>query len=186
MIKKKSKTSDLILVSDYGHGFISKKTATEFNKSKTFFSLNAQINASNRGYHSLIKYKNIDSLIINENELRHEMRDKIGNLERMGSKLMKALKVSNLIITRGNKGVVLVEKSGKTTHAPAFANKVIDKVGAGDTMLAMISLCMKIKMPSDLSLFLGSLAGATAVENIGNSSFINKEDLIRKIQFSIK
>ena len=114
------------------------------------------------------------------------MRDKIGNLERMGSKLMKALKVSNLIITRGNKGVVLVEKSGKTTHAPAFANKVIDKVGAGDTMLAMISLCMKIKMPSDLSLFLGSLAGATAVENIGNSSFINKEDLIRKIQFSIK
>ena len=100
MIKKKSKTSDLILVSDYGHGFISKKTATEFNKSKTFFSLNAQINASNRGYHSLIKYKNIDSLIINENELRHEMRDKIGNLERMGSKLMKALKVSNLIITR--------------------------------------------------------------------------------------
>ena len=45
---------------------------------------------------------------------------------------------------------------------------------------------MKIKMPGDLSLFLGSLAGATAVENIGNSRFTNKEDLIRKIQFSIK
>ena len=30
----------------------------------------------------------------------YEMRDKIGNLERMGSKLMKALKVSNLIITK--------------------------------------------------------------------------------------
>jgi len=53
-------------------------------------------------------------------------------------------------------------------------------------MLAVISLCMKIKMPSDLSLFLGSLAGATAVESIGNSSFINKDEMIRKIQFSIK
>ena len=94
-IKKKSKKSDLILVSDYGHGLISKKTANEFNKSKTFFSLNAQINASNRGFHSLIKYKNIDSLIINENELRHEMRDKIGNLEKMGQELMRFLNIFN-------------------------------------------------------------------------------------------
>ena len=41
-------------------------------------------------------------------------------------------------------------------------------------------------MPGDLALFLGSLAGATAVENIGNSIFINKDQLIRQIQFSIK
>ena len=45
---------------------------------------------------------------------------------------------------------------------------------------------MKIKIPDDLALFLGSLAGASAVENIGNSRFINKEELIRQIQFSIK
>ena len=48
LIKNKTKLCDLILVSDYGHGFISKKTATVFNNSKIFFSLNAQINASNR------------------------------------------------------------------------------------------------------------------------------------------
>ena len=53
-------------------------------------------------------------------------------------------------------------------------------------MLAIISLCMKIKIPNDLALFLGSLAGATAVENIGNSKFINKDELLRQIQFSIK
>ncbi len=185
-IRNKSKKSDLILVSDYGHGLISRKTATVFNKSKTFFSLNAQINASNRGFHSLIKYKNIDSLIINENELRHEMRDKVGNLEKMGHELMRFLKIKKLIITRGDKGALLIEKDGKAIYAPAFANKLVDKVGAGDTMLAVISLCMKIKLPGDLSLFLGSLAGAIAVENIGNSTFMSKDDLIRKIQFSIK
>ena len=36
-IKKQTKICDLILVSDYGHGLISKKTANEFNRSKTFF-----------------------------------------------------------------------------------------------------------------------------------------------------
>ena len=185
-IKKYAKNCDLILVSDYGHGFISDKVASIFNKSKKFFSLNAQINASNRGYHSLIKYKNIDSLIINENELRHEMRDKVGNLVKMGTKLIKFLNVNKLTVTRGNNGAVLIDKKGKSINSPAFANKVVDKVGAGDAMLAMISLGMKIKMKSDLALFLGSLAGATAVENIGNSEYLSKNQLLRQIQFSIK
>jgi bifunctional ADP-heptose synthase (sugar kinase/adenylyltransferase) len=177
---------DLILVSDYGHGFISDRVAKIFSSSKKFFSLNAQINASNRGYHSLRKYKTIDNLIINENELRHEMRDKVSSVEKLALKLIKDLKVSKLTITMGNKGAILIEKNGKSVYCPAFANKVIDKVGAGDAMLVIISLCMKIKMPSDLALFLGSLAGATAVENIGNSKFINKNELLRQIQFSIK
>ena len=185
-IKRYAKNCDLILVSDYGHGFISDKMAKIFNKSKIFFSLNAQINASNRGYHSLIKYKNIDSLIINENELRHEMRDKVGNLITMGAKLIKFLNIKKLTVTQGNKGAVLIEKNGKSINSPAFANKVIDKVGAGDAMLAMISLGTKIKMKSDLALFLGSLAGASAVESIGNSEYLSKNQLLRQIQFSIK
>jgi len=185
-IKKYASSCDLILVSDYGHGFISNKAAKIFSSSKKFFSLNAQINASNRGYHSLRKYKKIDNLIINENELRHEMRDKVGNIEKLSLKLIKDLKVNKLTVTRGKNGAILIEKNGKTVSSPAFANKVIDKVGAGDAMLVVISLCMKMKMPSDLVLFLGSLAGATAVENIGNSKFINKNELLRQIQFSIK
>ncbi len=185
-IKKAALKSDLILVSDYGHGFISQKAAKTFSSIKKFFSLNAQINASNHGYHSLRKYKKIDNLIINENELRHEMRDKIGNLEKMAFQLIKDLKINNLIVTRGKNGAILINKKDKAIYCPAFANKVIDKVGAGDAMLAIISLCMKIKIPNDLALFLGSLAGATAVENIGNSKFINKDELLRQIQFSIK
>jgi bifunctional ADP-heptose synthase (sugar kinase/adenylyltransferase) len=185
-IKKRASSCDLILISDYGHGFISDKTAKIFSSTKKFFSLNAQINASNYGYHTLRKYNKIDNLIINETELRHEMRDKIGNLEKIAFKLIKNLKINKLIVTRGKNGAILIKKNGKSVYCPAFANKVIDKVGAGDAMLAIISLCMKIKMPSDLALFLGSLAGATAVENIGNSKFINKNELLRQIQFSIK
>ena len=114
------------------------------------------------------------------------MRDKVGNIEKLSLKLIKDLKVNRLTVTRGKNGAILIEKNGKTVSSPAFANKVIDKVGAGDAMLVVISLCMKMKMPSDLVLFLGSLAGATAVENIGNSKFINKNELLRQIQFSIK
>ena len=53
-------------------------------------------------------------------------------------------------------------------------------------MLAIITLCLKIKMPEELALFMGSLAGATAVENIGNSKSIDKNELLRQVEYLIK
>ena len=102
-------------------------------------------------------------------------------------KLSKKLKSNYTHVTSGEEGSTIYNyAANEILSCPAFANKVIDKVGAGDAMLVIMSLCMKIKMPSDLALFLGSLAGATTVENIGNSKFINKDELLRQIQFSIK
>ena len=59
---------------------ISHKTAKILLSQNKLVCLNAQVNASNTGYHSLRKYKKIDTLIINENELRHEMRDKTSDV----------------------------------------------------------------------------------------------------------
>ncbi len=179
--------SDLIIVSDYGHGFISENLANKVSKINKFIALNAQVNASNYGYHSLEKYKKIDSLIINETELRHEMRDKLSDVFYLAKILKNKFKIKNLIVTRGRNGAFLIEyKKNKIINCPAFSDKVVDKVGAGDTMLAIISLCLKLKIPSDLSLFLGSLAGANSVESMGNSEILNKNNLLRKIEFILK
>ena len=185
-IKKISKVSDLILISDYGHGFISTKTASILLSQKKFISLNAQVNASNNGYHSLRKYKKINTLVINENELRHEMRDKNTNFKNLASEIAKKYDIKNLIVTRGKDGAFMLKNKTIPFYCPAFASTALDKVGAGDAMLAIISLCLRIKMPEDLALFLGSLAGATAVENIGNSKFINKNELLRQVEHLIK
>ena len=42
----------------------------------------------------------------------------------------------------------------KFFEAPAYASKIIDKVGAGDALLSIFSLCIYSKIPIDLSLFL--------------------------------
>ena len=68
-------------------------------------------------------------------------------------------------------------KREKSINSPAFANKVVDKVGAGDAMLYDFTW-HENKMKSDLALFLGSLAGATAVESIGNSEYLSKKSII--------
>ena len=63
-------------MSDYGHGLIDRKVAEFICRNSKFLAVNAQINAANRGYHSLTNYKKkSDLVIVNETELRHEMRD---------------------------------------------------------------------------------------------------------------
>jgi bifunctional ADP-heptose synthase (sugar kinase/adenylyltransferase) len=81
---------------------------------------------------------------------------------------------------------MLIRINKKPIRCPAFANKITDKVGAGDAMLAIVSLCLRFNMEDDLTLFLGSLAAATSVENIGNSVFVEKNKLLRQLEYSIK
>ena len=186
LIKKNAIDCDLILISDYGHSLISSKTAKILQSQNSFIALNAQINASNYGYHSLRKYKKISTLIINENELRHEMRDKISDCNLLARKLANIHGIKNLVVTKGKNGALLLKNGRKLFKCPSFANKVIDRVGAGDAMLAVISLCLKVKMPEDLALFFGCLAGSTVVEHIGNSKFIDKSELLKQVEHLIK
>ena len=186
-IQKNIEKFDLIIISDYGHGFISDQTAKKIVAKKKYIALNAQVNASNVGYHTLQKYRNIDAAIINETELRHEMRNKRDDIKKLSIKLQKRLNTKNLLVTRGKNGAILYDKKSRTfKESPAFANNVVDKVGAGDAMLSIISLLIKIGAPKDLSLLLGSFAGASSVETMGNSASITKKNFLRYIEFSLK
>ncbi len=187
LIKKNIKKYDLVIVSDYGHGLISKRTAKMLCSNSKFLSLNAQINASNIGYHTLRNYNNFNTLIINEKELRHEMRDKRSKTETLMNHLASEKKIKNLIVTIGEKGSILFNKSSnKYYYSEAYAEKIIDKIGAGDTMLSVIGPCIKSNMDFDISLLVSSLAAAQSVESIGNKNSINKIKILKTLENILK
>ena len=62
---------DVVIVSDYGHGFISKISSKIICKKSKYLALNAQINAANVGYHSMRNYKKVDCVI---NSSRNERK----------------------------------------------------------------------------------------------------------------
>ena len=178
---------DLVIVSDYGHGFLSKETAQNISKQSIFTTLNAQINAANIGYHTMNNYNNIDCAIINEAELRHELRDRESNVDFLMKELSKSLHIKNLVVTQGDSGAMLFDSEKNEFHfCPAFASKVVDKIGAGDAMLALISCSLKSGFDADLSLFIGSLAAAQSVETIGNSTPVSKVQLLKTFSHAIK
>ena len=177
----------MVIVSDYGHGLISKKSANMICKNSKFLALNAQVNASNIGYHTIRNYNKFDTLIINEKEIRHEMRDKESKLEVLMSNLSKEKKIKNVIVTVGSKGSILFNhKQNKFFYADAFAHKIVDKVGAGDTMLSLIGLCLKSKIDYNLTLLISSLAAAQSVESIGNKNTIEKLKILKTLETILK
>jgi rfaE bifunctional protein kinase chain/domain/rfaE bifunctional protein nucleotidyltransferase chain/domain len=187
MILKEIKEHDVVIVSDYGHGLITKKLAKLLCKKSKFLALNAQANASNIGYHSIQKYRSVDCVVMNETELRHELRDKNEKLKILVKKLTNMIKIKNLIVTRGSNGAILYNSFNKKyITCPAFASKVVDKVGAGDSMLSIMSILIKSKFKNIISLFLGSLAGALSVGEMSNKVPIKKTKLLKYFNHTLK
>ena len=100
---------DLVIVSDYGHGFLSRETAKKISKLSIFISLNAQVNAANIGYHTMNNYHDIDCTIINETELRHELRDRESSVDELMKQLSKSLNFKKLVVTQGDSGATFFD-----------------------------------------------------------------------------
>ena len=187
ILKDKVPKYDLVIVSDYGHGMISKKGANLICKLSKYLALNAQINAANVGYHSMRNYKNINCVIINENEIRQEMRNRNDKLETLMRRLSFKQNIENLIVTKGAQGSILYNKKNKkTNYCGAYAKVVVDKIGAGDAMLSIVALCLKCGFDRDLALIIASLAAAQSVETIGNKESINKTQILKTLENILK
>jgi rfaE bifunctional protein kinase chain/domain/rfaE bifunctional protein nucleotidyltransferase chain/domain len=177
---------DLVIVSDYGHGIITSKIAEYISNIDKFVSLNAQVNAANIGTHNIRKYRDIDSLIINANELRHEMRQRDGNLKDLAIKIKGMMNAKFITVTQGKDGAFLIDNEKNEVKSPGFASKVVDKVGSGDALLAILSVALFNKMDDELALFIASIAAAQSVETIGNSLPVNKQKLLKTISHALK
>ena len=166
---------------------ISEKIASNITKICKSISLSAQLNAANLGMHTINKYKKIDTVVINEMELRQEMKDRNSQIKILMKKLTQRIKIKNLIVTRGMNGSILYDKvSNQYIECPAFATNVVDKVGAGDAMLSIISIALSLGIDKHLSMLLGSLAAAQSVESMGNSLFVDKNRMLKVIESLIK
>lgn len=187
ILKKEIKNFDIIVVTDYGHGIFTKKIRNLIQKNNQKVFLNTQINSFNRGYHSINKYKKANTLIINESELRYELRDRNSNLINLVKKIRKKIKTNYIIVTRGNLGSLIVNcKKWTTVTCPAFNVRSIDSVGAGDTFLALSALTLGSKLEDDLSMFISSLGASFSTNQVGNISIFNNEILKKQLSHILK
>ena len=61
---------------------------------------------------------------------------------RAASDVLTATNIGSVLLTRSEQGMTLVVRDGDIAHIPASAREVFDVVGAGDTVVAVLALCM--------------------------------------------
>jgi rfaE bifunctional protein nucleotidyltransferase chain/domain len=176
---------DFILISDFGHGFITPGLQQFLQDSGKFIAVNAQTNSNNYGFNYITKYRNVCYISIDEKELRLPFGDNYGKIEYLVEKLSKITGCNDITITLGQSGSMFYS-SGEYYSAPAFARAVKDSVGAGDALLSITSLLKYKKVSSELIPFIGNCMGTMAVEIIGNEHPVYKKDLTRFINHFLK
>ena len=102
-------------------------------------------------------------------------------------KLSFQQKIENIIVTRGKEGALIYSRKDKKFNScVAFAYTAVDKIGAGDALLSIISLCLKSGFSSELSIMIASLAGAHSVMTIGNKDSISKKKILKSLEALLK
>jgi len=177
---------DFVMVTDYGHGFLSERVIELIASKAKFLAVNAQTNAGNYGYNLITKYPRADFICIDEPELRLSMQDRTSPIEVLIQKLSEKLSVSKVIITRGHIGSTAYSSDGHYYHTPVFSSRIVDRMGAGDAYFAVATPCAALGLPMDLLGFIGNAAGAFAIGIVGNRDSIEAIPLFRFIKTLLK
>ena len=124
---------------------------------------------------------------MNESELRFEMRDRETNPKSLIKIFAKKNMANFYLLTMGKKGAFIYNrKKSKFSFAPAFGKKIVDKVGAGDSMIPIISICLANKIDEDVALLLGSIFAAESIKFEANNYKLDKIKLIDTIKTMLK
>jgi rfaE bifunctional protein kinase chain/domain/rfaE bifunctional protein nucleotidyltransferase chain/domain len=177
---------DVVIVTDYGHGMLGPEEVDILCNQARFLAVNTQVNAENRGFNTISKYHRADYISISENEIRLEARSRRRDLRDIVLEVAEKLSCERILITRGQQGCLCYSKEESFFEIPAFTSRVVDRVGAGDAVLAVTTLCVAQNAPMEVVGFIGNAVGAQAVATVGHRKPIERVPLFKHIESLLK
>ena len=177
---------DVVIVADYGHGVMTERAVKLVCNKAKFLSVNTQVNAGNRGFNTISKYPRADFVSLGEPEVRLDARKVSGDLNPVIEAVAKRIGTKTFVVTRGARGILIHDRAQGLCHVPAFAIRVVDRVGAGDAVLGVTSPCAALNIPPQVLGFIANVVGAEACTIMGHRSFIEPDSLFGHIASLMK
>lgn len=179
--------ADLVIVCDFGHGFLSQATIDLLHSNAKFLAVNAQSNAGNIGYNLISKYRRADLVCIDAMEAWLAVHDKHANLGEVASRrLRQTIDCPNIIITHGRQGCYVSGGKDESSHIPSFGGAVVDTVGAGDAFFVLAAPTLAASGDCALAGFMGNVAGAISIGIVGHRRYITKLEVQRYVTTLLK
>ncbi len=83
--------------------------------------------------------------------------------------------IKNLLLTRGERGMTLIQKDAEEIHLPAHAREVFDVTGAGDTVIAVLASAYAAGETLLNAMKLANLAASLVVAKLGAATVSDGE-----------
>jgi len=167
---------DAVILSDYGKGVINKtvlkKTISLANKYKKPITVDPKIE-------HFLDYKKVSCITPNQAEAIAGMHYRDVSLDKdiveLGRKILKKLNAKTVLITRGEKGMTLFEPGNRITHIPTRAREVFDVTGAGDTVIATLTLALASGADFREAAEISNFAAGLVVAKLGTATVTPEE-----------
>lgn len=175
---------DLVIVLDFGHGFLDFEDRKIIQNKSKYLALNVQTNSGNYGYNLFDKYNKADLLCIDHNEIRLATKKRSQNLDDIILEVNKSKSnFKNIIITCGKDGSKSFSKGDKEVKTlPPLTSSAIDTMGAGDAFISICSLFSKLNFKNSIVSFTGNIAGSLKVNILGHEKNIKKSSFIKYLK----
>ena len=163
-------TTDAVVLSDYAKGVITRPLAERAIAACRRRGVPVVVDPKHRDFATYagatIITPNLAEL---ERAVGHPVHE-LAEIDRAAVALAAIVDGAALLVTRGADGMTLYQGGARGHHVPAAAREVFDVTGAGDTVVATLTLALAATLPLAEAMELASLAAGIAVTRRGTST----------------
>lgn len=165
--------ADAVLVSDYGSGLVTPAFVSSLARSLTTRAGRVPVLVDSR--YGLTRFSRLTACTPNEAEVEEVLGVRIDDrprvLERAGRTLLTKIRMEAVLITRGGHGMALFEPDKPTVHIPIHgSDQIADVTGAGDTVMATMTLALAAGATFEEAARLANYAGGLVVMKRGTAT----------------
>jgi D-beta-D-heptose 7-phosphate kinase/D-beta-D-heptose 1-phosphate adenosyltransferase len=166
---------DAVIVSDYGKGVVSQTLMDglrqRFAPLKTPIVVDPKVNnADLYRATSVMTPNHLEASLMSGVTIETE-----ADLAAAGAKLLTDLQLNAVLITRGEQGMTLFQKDQPASDIPTVARAVFDVTGAGDTVIAVLTLGAAAGLSLREAAVLANFAAGVVVGQVGVSAITASE-----------
>lgn len=175
-IHEKLKDARAVVISDYGKGMVNRRLL------KTVLGWahrqGKPVTVDPKIEHFL-SYRGVDCITPNLKEATEGVRalppQTDAEVDQLGQRILRRLRCRSVLITRSERGMSLYREGQPPLHIPSQAQEVFDVTGAGDTVIAALSLALAAKIPLADAARISNAAAGVVVGKLGTATVTPSE-----------
>lgn len=174
-------SADAVLMSDYGSGIVTPALGRAVGAAARRRGIPVLVDSR----YALTKFRGLTACAPNESEVEAvlgvDLDESPRALEAAGRALLAQTRMRAVIITRGSRGMAVFEPDQPTLHLSIYgSDEIADVTGAGDTVMATLTLAMAGGASAADAARLANVAGGLVVMKRGTAT-VSKAELSRAL-----